>query len=335
MRKNICLLVALLMVTGLTLSAQATDYSIYSGSATVDGNLGEWTGANWIDMNVNFYSEGSGAYDLSGPKWAARWDSATNLIYVAVTGVDAVHKLSTTPVTWNGGDMAEIYIDAGNTNQADYYTGADGAFVYAQQLTFGRGVADGTEWGVVAGQSTPEHEALNSGVVAAYKSSIVGDVYSYEMAIKPYEYFIFEDPASSTEYVLESGMVIGFDVIMSSQNDAGFGMKCENNIQAKWASAANFADYTLVDAVINLPGDANGDGVVNVGDLGILAGNYGTLTGATWAMGDFNGDGAVNVGDLGILAGNYGSSAAAAVPEPMTLLVLVGGGLIAGLKRKA
>ncbi|NLE30470.1 MAG: hypothetical protein GX629_12455 [Phycisphaerae bacterium] len=54
-------------------------------------------------------------------------------------------------------------------------------------------------------------------------------------------------------------------------------------------------------------GDANGDGEVNVGDLGILAANYGGSE-KNWSMGDFNGDGEVNVGDLGILAANYGSS---------------------------
>jgi hypothetical protein len=53
-------------------------------------------------------------------------------------------------------------------------------------------------------------------------------------------------------------------------------------------------------------GDANMDGQVNIGDLGILAGHYGQ-TGVDWTDGDFNGDGKVNVGDLGILAGNYGS----------------------------
>jgi hypothetical protein len=55
-------------------------------------------------------------------------------------------------------------------------------------------------------------------------------------------------------------------------------------------------------------GDANTDGKVDVGDLGILAANYGKTSGATWDLGDFNGDGAVDVGDLGILAANYGSS---------------------------
>ena len=61
-----------------------------------------------------------------------------------------------------------------------------------------------------------------------------------------------------------------------------------------------------------IPGDANGDGMVDVGDLGILAANYGTATGATWAQGDFNSDGAVDVGDLGILAANYGTGTSGA-----------------------
>jgi uncharacterized protein (DUF2141 family) len=58
----------------------------------------------------------------------------------------------------------------------------------------------------------------------------------------------------------------------------------------------------------NILGDANGDGLVDVGDLGILAANYGS-SGKKWAQGDFNGDGWVDVGDLGILAANYGTNA--------------------------
>jgi hypothetical protein len=58
--------------------------------------------------------------------------------------------------------------------------------------------------------------------------------------------------------------------------------------------------------VLNVSGDANGDGAVNVSDLSLLAANYGKTSGATWAMGDFTGDGAVDVSDLSILAANYG-----------------------------
>ena len=77
------------------------------------------------------------------------------------------------------------------------------------------------------------------------------------------------------------------------------------------------------------PGDANGDGAVDVGDLGILGENYGQ-SGMDWAHGDFNGDGSVDVGDLGILGANYGWPAgggAATVPEPATLSLLALGGL--------
>jgi hypothetical protein len=51
---------------------------------------------------------------------------------------------------------------------------------------------------------------------------------------------------------------------------------------------------------------------VDVGDLGILAANYGKTSGATWAQGDFNNDGAVDVGDLGILAADYSKGSTSA-----------------------
>jgi hypothetical protein len=89
-----------------------------------------------------------------------------------------------------------------------------------------------------------------------------------------------------------------------------------------------------VEVRFTLPGDANLDGVVNVGDLGQLASNYGLAAGATWSQGDFNYDGGVGVGDLGALATNYGknlatlSGAAGAqadvgqVPEPLAAPVV-------------
>ena len=76
------------------------------------------------------------------------------------------------------------------------------------------------------------------------------------------------------------------------------------------------------------PGDANNDGFVDVGDLGILGANYGKLTGATWDMADFTGEGMVDVGDLGVLGANYGWKAVpGAIPEPATLSLLALGAL--------
>ena len=88
------------------------------------------------------------------------------------------------------------------------------------------------------------------------------------------------------------------------------------------------------------PGDANLDGYVDVSDLGILATNYGTTSGAEWGDADFTGDGVVDVSDLGILATNYGTvpTAQAAVPEPSTLAGLLGlclAGLLVNVKRRS
>ncbi len=54
----------------------------------------------------------------------------------------------------------------------------------------------------------------------------------------------------------------------------------------------------------NLPGDANGDGVVDIQDLGIMGANF-NLTGRLASEGDFNADGLVDIEDLGILGANW------------------------------
>lgn len=78
------------------------------------------------------------------------------------------------------------------------------------------------------------------------------------------------------------------------------------------------------------PGDANGDGSIDVGDLGILGAHYGT-GGNRWLQGDFTGDGYVDVGDLGVLGAHYGQ--ATVVPEPATLCLLTLGAV--GLRRRS
>ena len=81
---------------------------------------------------------------------------------------------------------------------------------------------------------------------------------------------------------------------------------------------------------VAMPGDANLDGRVDINDLSIVLVHY-NQTGMPWAQGEFTGSGTVDINDLSIVLAHYnqtlGSSvaAAAAVPEPSTLLlVLVG-----------
>jgi len=74
------------------------------------------------------------------------------------------------------------------------------------------------------------------------------------------------------------------------------------------------------------PGDANGDGVVDLLDLDILGRNYGS-TDAECFNGDFNGDGKVDLVDLDILGRNYGATYPDGVPEPASLALLALGSL--------
>ena len=115
------------------------------------------------------------------------------------------------------------------------------------------------------------------------------------------------------------------------------------------AGAVNSSDDTVdaqavVDAMTSIEilfeggliaGDTDGDGDVDLVDLGNLSTGYGTLTGATLIDGDTDGDGDVDLVDLGNLSTNYGFGTAAvvAVPEP-TSLALLGLGSFAMLRRK-
>ena len=69
-----------------------------------------------------------------------------------------------------------------------------------------------------------------------------------------------------------------------------------------WTGTANFCIKGLTDADASIPGDVNGDGVVNVEDLLLLLAAWGPCEGCPE---DINGDGVVNVEDLLTLLGNW------------------------------
>jgi probable HAF family extracellular repeat protein len=151
----------------------------------------------------------------------------------------------------------------------------------------------------------------------------------------------------------DSGMVIGTDLsvafvnftgaagnnqLLTSVLAAGQGAGwyfynawgCDNagDIVGLGKVGGSYYGYLLTPSL--LPGDANGDGVVDIADLSIVLANY-DKSGMGWNQGDFDGNGTVDIADLSKILANYDKSLGAAatglnvVPEPgMLTLVTVG-----------
>ncbi len=157
----------------------------------------------------------------------------------------------------------------------------------------------------------------------------------------------FEGTGAET---VELSFVVGVDDPVSSGHDPE-GTYYAADIPKFYGGATGFAGVvveaapTPLDVSVDdfaswdsLKGDFDLDGDVDVSDLGILATNYGTASGATIFLGDSDFNGAVNVSDLGDLATYYNTdvwaAAGAAVPEPATMTMLVLGALALLVRRR-
>ncbi len=116
-------------------------------------------------------------------------------------------------------------------------------------------------------------------------------------------------------YVGSSYTGDGKDIIVLRWNGNSWEASSETNyeMETKMVTFSTVLDnrsaFVVTSRSLLVEGDASLDGKVDVGDLGILAANYGKTSGKSWTQGDFTGDGKVDVGDLGILAANYGKNA--------------------------
>lgn len=202
-----------------------------------------------------------------------------------------------------------LYINgSGNLDRAAAFAeidNADGGNFFGTSLSTGETYAAGDSVADIAGNSTTKL-SKTYGAVAGYAP------------------------------VGADGVVNAVDVNYVYDNFGDFSVLAEAAVMDLSADMNGdlIVDIDDVKAVVNdvldaLPGDVNLDGTVNIGDLTILAGSFGSS--GRWTTGDVSFDGTVNIGDLTLLAGSFGqtgtATGAVAVPEPAALALLAVGGL--------
>lgn len=115
---------------------------------------------------------------------------------------------------------------------------------------------------------------------------------------------------------------------IKTEYDSGNGVHINEAARAVLAQLL----FEALEGGPSLPGDLNGDGSVNSGDLDLVRGNWGqTVAGP--GQGDATGDGIVNSADLDVVRSNWGATRPGAVPEPVSAVLLVCGLIALGVRR--
>jgi hypothetical protein len=334
---------AMVLSTILVLAVTTVTFGqveIPEGTATIDGDLSDWAGATWFDADgVYWSSEDPWVWPPDVPegtaKWAARWSSETNMIYLAATIEDNDQIFTENYDGWNTRDAIEVYIDASNTDMTGYYWGATpnsegGDEGGAQQWVFGPDGSTGPEgdghWDALADRGIPEGAEIEAAV------SVDGATINYEIAMTPWEslLWVYDDDGTtplrvedenSTVVQLAEGVEMGLDVVLGSMYGSNFGMMADNTDPGKSNDAAQLLNVTLGPADepeydlgdVNLDGEVNGLDVDPFVDL-VTSGDFQTEA-------DMNGDGAVNGLDVDPFVEAVVGGGVQAVPEPGTLVL--------------
>jgi len=267
--------------------------TIPEGRAVVDGMLGEWlSGVQWRPLDKVYYGNPE---DVTGASFALRWDPETNKIYAAVVAEDSDHVFLDEYVKWDASDRLEIY----SQGDAEGGSGWPGKYNTAQQYyvapdTFGGSWATWA-WGETVGEDAGFEYAV----------SINDNQIIYEAGVTAFDNYGGLTGEDTVVTSLSPGTVVGFDVVVDTRRgEDGFGMLSENTMTGKYNDADRFARYFLVGRTES---DLDGNGVVDFGDLDILAERWLTCY-VSPARGPSPADSQVGVGVGCVLAWSPGNA---------------------------
>ena len=208
----------IVFVASLALVSQAfcgPPLPIPYGTATVDGDLSDWSDATWnvFDTVYDGIPEDVNAEIVDGG-WTARWTAKK--VYMAVKVRDTAHVFTDSYTEWNAKDAVELYIHTTGTAidpepavACEYDVYQEGAQEWAVGM---KTAADGSVWTTNGyPPAYGEFEPTPSQIVAA--GSIDGEWLYYEAAITPFEYFGGRKDPVVADVVSElgAGMTIGLD----------------------------------------------------------------------------------------------------------------------------
>ena len=248
------LVVAMLLASsGVAWGQLPPPKSMPYGAKTIDGDLSDWTGADWLTLGAGNPDGGityGSATDLTNARYSCTW-SETGL-YVAVQLTDTVPVYEAVPPSnWDSADFIAVYIDSANTNYVNYaYGGSTGpglvhAFADAQHYIISPDPCGpvGSTWSVVGWWY---YSPADVGVIAPTVAlAIDGDRLMYEI------YCPAQQPVG-TPLPLLPGMMIGLDLAALSNDGMTYSWHQANSVGNKWNDAASLQDWVLIPEPVTL-----------------------------------------------------------------------------------
>ena len=120
--------------------------------------------------------------------------------------------------------------------------------------------------------------------------------------------FIQNDGVGTTDPTFGADLIyyqVGMSAPQGTVNPQFFIHTWNGTIHSTLTPATNtLADFGMQGF---LQGDANRDGVVNIGDVNVISQHF-NASNATWDQGDLNGDKTVNIGDVNLISTSFNKS---------------------------